>query len=125
MDQDAGGSAHRRQAQRPEVQKLNIEVHVGPEDVACDGRFAATPTRFSPPFLTGEYITARAISPPHRGSVKIIAEPDHFVVNVSLWSREPDMHAVDAQFAAFRELLFSRRLPAIGAHSLTPTDDYE
>jgi hypothetical protein len=76
----------------------------------------------------GEYLSARALPPPFHSSVKVISEPGHFVVNVSisLWERDvPAVRDPEAQFATFRELLFTRLLPAIGARSLTPTEDYE
>jgi hypothetical protein len=70
----------------------------------------------------GEYISALALPDPHRGTVKIIVEPDHYVVNVLLTSQDPDAEAL---FESVRETLFDRLLPAIGATGLARTDTYE
>ena len=70
----------------------------------------------------GEYISAVALPDPHRGTVKIIVEPDHYVVNVLLKSEQPDAEAL---FESVRNTLFDHLLPAIGATDLARTDTYE
>lgn len=70
----------------------------------------------------GEYISARALPDPNGGTVKIIEEPDHYVVNVVLESEQPDAQAL---FDSVREILFDRLLPALGATGLARTDTYE
>lgn len=70
----------------------------------------------------GEYISARTLQDPHYGMAKLIVETDHYVINVLLRSDEPD---ADHQFDSVRRVLFDRLLPAIGAHELEETDDYE
>lgn len=70
----------------------------------------------------GEYISARALQEPNGGTVKILAEPDHYVVNVVLESEQSDAQAL---FESVREILFDRVLPALGAAGLARTETYE
>jgi hypothetical protein len=70
----------------------------------------------------GEYISARALPDQPRSTVKIIQEPDQYVVNVVLESEQPDAQAL---FDSVREILFDRLLPALGANGLAPTETYE
>ena len=70
----------------------------------------------------GDYISAVALPDPHRGTVKIFVEPDHYVLNVLLKSEQPEAAAL---FDSVRETLFDRLLPAIGASGLAPTEAYE
>jgi hypothetical protein len=70
----------------------------------------------------GEYISARVLRDPHSGTVKIIAEADHFAVNVMLETEDPKAPLL---FDQVRETLFDVVLPAIGAAGLARTDTYE
>lgn len=119
------------------MRKVKIYAYSFQSDLTLEAMLARLTEEGSRPWYVGdndnwgEYLWARPIPAPYRGSLKIIAEPDHFVVNVKILLEEEDvqdvkdMQGAEAQFAAFRELLFSRLLPAIGAHSLAPTDDYD
>lgn len=70
----------------------------------------------------GEYISARALPDPDLGIAKILAEDDHYVINVKLESARADPQS---EFKEAENTVFRRVLPAIAAYEIKRTDDYE
>jgi hypothetical protein len=70
----------------------------------------------------GPYYSAGVLSPPDHGIVKLIAETDHYVLNVVLRS---SAQPVGSRFDDVRDILLDRLLPAIGARDIAETDLYE
>ena len=70
----------------------------------------------------GEYISARVLHDPHDGMVKLIIDSGRFIINVYLRSDQPSARA---EFAAVRDTIFQRLLPAISATDIVKTDDLE
>jgi len=70
----------------------------------------------------GPYYSASVLPDPHRGMVKLIAEPDHYVINVVLRS---DASAVGTLFEDVRDTIVDKLLPAIGAKNIHDTELYE
>ncbi len=70
----------------------------------------------------GEYISARALPDPHNGMVKLISDEGRYIINVYLRSNQP---GAGAEFAAVRDIVFQRVLPALDASDILKTDDIE
>jgi hypothetical protein len=71
----------------------------------------------------GAYISARVLAEPHdHGMVKLISDEGHYIVNVYLRSTHPD---AGVEFAAVRDIVFQRLLPALGVTDAYKTDDIE
>jgi hypothetical protein len=70
----------------------------------------------------GEYISTRPIAAPHDGVAKILSEGDHYAINIELRSEAPGPQGA---FDAVRALVRETILPAIGAHEVVETDDYD
>ncbi len=70
----------------------------------------------------GEYISARVLPDPHDGMVKLISDEGSYIINVYLRSKQPD---AGAEFAAVRDIVFQRVLPALDASDILKTDDIE
>ncbi len=71
----------------------------------------------------GEYISARALRDPHdHGMVKLISDEGRYIINVYLRSKQP---GAGAEFAAVRDIVFQRVLPALDASDILKTDDIE
>lgn len=70
----------------------------------------------------GDYISTRALRDPDDAMVKIIVEPDHYVVNTTFESDLPD---ATTRLEALRATLLEKVLPAIDARDLKPTDTHD
>lgn len=71
----------------------------------------------------GEYLSARVLSDPHRGMIKLFVEPGNYVINILFESEKPEEALPLCEVV--EKTIFDTLLPAIRAHDLVKVDDYE